>query len=655
MDGIQNVSITPWFSQKEWVKVAYCIVTGTDPVLSENHFRGNEDFEDVTSNDPVNLFLMAIQEINIWKARTNKLAAGIETTLCLLHGAIAYAKSTENSNYNSKAAVQLCLATAINRFLNLICHTGFNLFGLTKYYDVAEKFSIPDWIVEVRHETAHGHMPSEELLLDALAFSLRWIVLNYWVPEYKNIHRDTNDINTSTDPNSYIKNTSIYNKINKLLDCYRYLKLYTIWGGVQKVSDLKDQAELYEHVIEHLEVLLPTAKTRTGDSVKTQQFSGGLKTSQNQKEPKNSKKKSKQFIKDTYKSALRAELDDLRIGSAMNLIQDKIHSIICSLNNRQGGTEYNKIDCHKSIITNLVYEELMLPSREFFNSLADHDSSDNQSSRNDIWTEENLPENLSLIINNSHFKPMKLPKDLVHLWADILRMIAANGSEELLSDLLYTLHEASGDQSTDSSDKCILQRCLASAWISEICESLSSNISMKTSLKDAKPKKQSKNQKERTKENRHAMGILKLNSFDVTARQFQEIFCRQVLMNPLTSLTIYHLQCVLSLTLTKSKTFSSEQTFSSVVDEQQKKRILQVFCALYGIKENVPKSSALHKVRDTSNEVQTVNSMLDHIQSLKRSRDDAELDDSEMPPSKITKNGNTTLSSNFKVGMRCLA
>ena len=80
---------------------------------------------------------------------------GVETTLCLLEGAVCLALHVPSSN--------LTLSTCVNRFLNLVSHTGFNLSGLTKYYDVAKKFRIPDWIVDVRHETTHGHLPSKQV------------------------------------------------------------------------------------------------------------------------------------------------------------------------------------------------------------------------------------------------------------------------------------------------------------------------------------------------------------------------------------------------------------------------------------------------------------------------------------------------------------
>ena len=631
MNNPENISVTPWFTKQEWIKVAYCIVTATDSKIAEKHFQDDTDFKDYSSRNQIELYLKAIEDIDVWKTRTNKLPAGVETTLCLLHGAITYAKSTDNSIFCSRASLQLCLATAINRFLNLICHTGFNLFGLTKYYDVAEKFSIPDWIVEVRHETAHGHMPSEELLLEALAFSLKWIVLNYWVPEYKNQTCDLSDSDL-TNEETYIKNTAIYKKINKLFDCYRYLKLYTIWDGVQKVSDLKDQDELYEHVMEHLEVLLPTTKTSVKEDTGKSGSNGENKLI-HQKSSKKNKKKNKQSDNDASTATLRTELNDLKIGSAMNLIQDKIFSIICSLNSRQNGSTISKIDCHKAIILNLVSEELMLPSRDFFNSLTDH-SSDSASSEKNVWSEEYLPENLSLVSSNSHFKPMKLPKDLVSLWADILHMIVKNGTKELLSDLLYELHEASGGSNTDFSDRIVLKRCLASAWIVEICESLSSSSCIKSSYKDSKNKKQSKNQKEKRKEHGSNLGRLKFNGHgNVTEKEFQESFCRRVIMNPLSPLTMYHLPSVLLLTVIDEKQSPISEQPKSV--EHRKKRILQLFCMLFGIKENVPKLSASN-LQDINDEIHSVHSISDHIKSLKRPNEDS-LDDTLSTPSKVPK------------------
>ena len=161
MNHPENVSITPWFTKQEWIKVAYCIVTATDSKIAEKHFQDDTNFKNYSSKDQVELYLRAIEDIDVWKTRTNKLPAGVETTLCLLHGAITHAKSTDNSIFRSRASVQLCLATAINRFLNLICHTGFNLFGLTKYYDVAESPEGTSLLDTYKIDSGGDRMPVE--------------------------------------------------------------------------------------------------------------------------------------------------------------------------------------------------------------------------------------------------------------------------------------------------------------------------------------------------------------------------------------------------------------------------------------------------------------------------------------------------------------
>ena len=171
-------------------------------------------------------FQRAVEEIMIWKSRTDRLAAGVETTLCLLLGALAHANIAVQQDVTGDAHVCLTLATAVNRFLNLISHTGFNLLGLTKYYDVAERFGIPDWIVEVRHETTHGHMPSKELLLDALAFCLKWINQNYWIPELKKLSQSGSDEDQTTDiedEEGSIRKGLMYENLHRLFYFYRYL------------------------------------------------------------------------------------------------------------------------------------------------------------------------------------------------------------------------------------------------------------------------------------------------------------------------------------------------------------------------------------------------------------------------------------------------
>ena len=627
-----DVIVRPWFSEEEWIKVAQHVIIGTDQRLIKAHFQDDEGLGQIDTTDQVEAFRRAVEQITIWKARTHKLAAGVETTFCLLQGAISYAKSLKEQDISSESSVCLCLAASVNRFLNLICHTGFNLFGLTKYYDVAEHFGIPDWIVEVRHETAHGHMPSEELLLDALAFSLKWIALNYWIPELKNCtYMTVNEApNEDNNQDSYLKSIPIYKRIHNLLDCYRYLKLYTIWGGVSKVSDLKDQSELYDHIIELLGIIL-FKKAQFEDGKNKSSYGEILTSKTDNKMSRSNKRRKKSYSNNGSSNVILTELNDLKIGTAMNLIRDKIHSVICSVNNGQIVDNCCSIDCEKALVLNLLQEEFILPNRDFFDSLFEHEEScETSSTTSNLWSTDSLLENFNSFSINSQSKPLKLPKNLVLLWTDILQMMANYGPESLLSELLYGLHEVSGGRhlTNTSGDDIILSRSLASAWVLEVCNSLSANIpGYKKSQKEIKNKKNIKTpQKDKLKENNGVPSTLKLTNVNIESQIFQNSFCRQVIMNPLTEMVFGHLSSVLSLVLIRSSSFdgSNNDMLLSPIDEKEKLKIVQLICALFGIKGKEHKSSAaILNATEENVSIQTVDSLSKYV--IKASKDRAKI------------------------------
>ena len=105
-----------------------------------------------------------------WQLRSDRLPAGAETSLYLIEAVLAVHDGDRHPD-----SLSLILASAINRFLNLVAHIAERKFDLSKYYDVAQRFSIPEWVVRVRHETTHGTMPGLETLKLGLDFCMEWI------------------------------------------------------------------------------------------------------------------------------------------------------------------------------------------------------------------------------------------------------------------------------------------------------------------------------------------------------------------------------------------------------------------------------------------------------------------------------------------------
>ena len=199
----KEVRVTPWISHQEWQSVKNSII--------EQKLQAAKD------------------HIEIWKSRTFKLDAGVETTHCLLESILME---------TNESAHALALSASINRFLNLITHAGMNMFNLSKYYDVAKCLAIPRWIVDVRHDTSHGQMPGYEVLKSAVAFCFKWLVVNYW--QYEDYSEEPNLEN--------------YEFIHEMLDCYKNLKIYAIWGN-KKLSEIKDQKEIHDQIFNFVTAL----------------------------------------------------------------------------------------------------------------------------------------------------------------------------------------------------------------------------------------------------------------------------------------------------------------------------------------------------------------------------------------------------------------
>ena len=165
-----------------------------------------------------------LTHISVWRTRVSRLPAGVETSASLLEA------------LTSPPHTALSLATAVNRFLNHVSHIGMNMWGVTKLHEAAERLSVPEWIVHLRHETTHGHMPEVTMLRAALDYGLAWLDLHYW---------------NSSEAGSKLEDESQdeESELQKLLECYMYLKLYQVWG-TERMSELRSQEDVWKHLQE---------------------------------------------------------------------------------------------------------------------------------------------------------------------------------------------------------------------------------------------------------------------------------------------------------------------------------------------------------------------------------------------------------------------
>ncbi|KYM99818.1 Protein LAS1 like protein [Cyphomyrmex costatus] len=161
-DGIKQV---PWLSPAEWHDV----------------------YRQIYSNDAVEQ-TKAYETLLTWKARRMpKLPAGVDCTLSILQVCLRDREWTSKIDNGElpmycENDLSLMYSTTIMRFLNYFSNIGQT--KQTSMFKIANQLKIPEWIVELRHETAHGHeLPSIGVLRVAINILLLWLHDEYWAPE----------------------------------------------------------------------------------------------------------------------------------------------------------------------------------------------------------------------------------------------------------------------------------------------------------------------------------------------------------------------------------------------------------------------------------------------------------------------------------------
>lgn len=155
--------ITAWFSHEECSEVCFGLFS---PFQSKRN--------------------SSLGALCAWAARLgNKLPVAIECTYSLM---VSH-RDLLNNNVRSSAAVSRA-ANAITRALFLLTErqqhqrapfqSESNARTPLPLHVLAEELGVPEWVVEIRHDSVHGRLPSRALLLRATELLIDAVRLNYW-------------------------------------------------------------------------------------------------------------------------------------------------------------------------------------------------------------------------------------------------------------------------------------------------------------------------------------------------------------------------------------------------------------------------------------------------------------------------------------------
>ncbi|XP_040568400.1 uncharacterized protein [Lepeophtheirus salmonis] len=216
-----RLQVVPWYSESEWISVR-------NQILSSSKTNWEE----------------AKARIYCWKARVERLPAGVETTLCLLQAKLSPASPEMDPS------IRLTLSAAVIRFLNHLSHIGKHRYNCDTFDEAVIKLGIPNWLIGLRHEATHGSMTNMDLLCSGLDFCWNWICINYWssdpdvIDSDLNEEEDNNEMQVEGDSEEEDESDE---RLSPALECYFYLSIYKIWK-TKRVDALKDQPELFDHL-----------------------------------------------------------------------------------------------------------------------------------------------------------------------------------------------------------------------------------------------------------------------------------------------------------------------------------------------------------------------------------------------------------------------
>ncbi|XP_076618308.1 uncharacterized protein LOC143340354 [Colletes latitarsis] len=212
-EGMKQV---PWFSLTEWYQV----------------------YKQIYSNDTVEQ-TKACDTLLAWKARMPKLPLGVDCTLSIVQVCLRDREWSPKINNGElpisyENDLSLMYSTTIMRFLNHISNIGHTKH--TSLFQIAKQLNIPEWIVNLRHDTAHGHeLPSIGVLRIAINILLTWLHEEYWATEVKRMEQSV----VTAESVKEVEETEEIQEFSDLIELWTAVNLY-IHAGYNLVSDIPD-------------------------------------------------------------------------------------------------------------------------------------------------------------------------------------------------------------------------------------------------------------------------------------------------------------------------------------------------------------------------------------------------------------------------------
>jgi hypothetical protein len=181
-----------WRDWREWVEAAEALVTAHGTILAFS--EGASASRDGARAAPPPTPLAAAAEslgarARIWAQRGH---APLAATTSLQLAALLLDDIRESVSGAPPTAspppITSALALALVRFVNGVADAGQTRVHASSVAELARRAGLPRWLVDLRHDAAHGAPPAPAVTRIAARGALEWILARYWAPQLRALH-----------------------------------------------------------------------------------------------------------------------------------------------------------------------------------------------------------------------------------------------------------------------------------------------------------------------------------------------------------------------------------------------------------------------------------------------------------------------------------
>lgn len=191
-----TIRITPWRDADEFDEVGERLLSAGTTIDSYPFVSVVDD--DSRQHAQINLIRQALRQVIVWRTRSasNQLPYTIESTACLAellvhdYDSFSPTTSTTTSSPLPLMGLRLAYSSAIIRAVNGIADAlqqrrGLDRANALSVATLCKRLGLPGWVVDMRHDAAHGELPTLPCLRMAAKTLLEFFSTFYWKPHHE--------------------------------------------------------------------------------------------------------------------------------------------------------------------------------------------------------------------------------------------------------------------------------------------------------------------------------------------------------------------------------------------------------------------------------------------------------------------------------------